>query len=323
MSTKKPASSAASTVRATASRSPRSTAPAPSPARQRVGVVGLGIMGSAMAGNLRKDGFDVWGFDPSPAARKALKAMGGTVCKSATELAGLVDVVITSLPGPAAMRDAASDLAAGARKGLVVIETSTLDIDDKAQARDVLAKAGAVLLDCPLSGTGAQAAAKDLTIYASGPAAAIRKVEPVFKGFTSAQFNLGAFGNGMKMKLMANLLVAIHNVSTAEALLLGQRWGISPGTAVKVLAGGAGGSRMLQVRGPQMENEGWKTVTMKIAVWQKDMKLIAAALKETGVPAPLFAATVPLYDAAMGMGHGLHDTAAVFDVLDRMSRPAA
>lgn len=323
MSTKKPASSAASTVRATASRSPRSTAPAPSPARQRVGVVGLGIMGSAMAGNLRKDGFDVWGFDPSPAARKALKAMGGTVCKSATELAGLVDVVITSLPGPAAMRDAASDLAAVARKGLVVIETSTLDIDDKAQARDVLAKAGAVLLDCPLSGTGAQAAAKDLTIYASGPAAAIRKVEPVFKGFTSAQFNLGAFGNGMKMKLMANLLVAIHNVSTAEALLLGQRWGISPGTAVKVLAGGAGGSRMLQVRGPQMENEGWKTVTMKIAVWQKDMKLIAAALKETGVPAPLFAATVPLYDAAMGMGHGLHDTAAVFDVLDRMSRPAA
>lgn len=322
MSTKKSASSAASSVRATPSRTPRSTPSSPAPARQLVGVVGLGIMGSAMANNLRKDGFEVWGYDPSPAARKALKAMGGTVCKSAAELAGLVDVVITSLPSPEAMQDAARDLAAGARKGLIVIETSTLDIDDKAQARDVLAKAGAVLLDCPLSGTGAQAALKDLTIYASGPAAAIRKVEPVFKGFTSAQFNLGAFGNGMKMKLMANLLVAIHNVSTAEALLLGQRWGISPGTAVKVLAGGAGGSRMLQVRGPQMENEGWKTVTMKIGVWQKDMKLIAAALKETGVPAPLFAATVPLYDAAMGMGHGLHDTAAVFDVLDRMSRPA-
>lgn len=297
-----------------------STIPA---SRHRVGVVGLGIMGSAMANNLRRDGFEVWGFDPNPTARKALKAMGGTVCKNATELAGRVDVVITSLPSAAALQDTARDLAAGAARGVVVIETSTLDIEDKRQARDALAKVGVVLLDCPLSGTGAQAALKDLTIYASGPAAVIRKVEPVFKGFTSAQFNLGAFGNGMKMKLMANLLVAIHNVSTAEALLLGQRWGIAPGTAVKVLAGGAGGSRMLQVRGPQMENEGWKTVTMKIAVWQKDMKLIAAALKDTGVPAPLFAATVPLYDAAMGMGHGLHDTAAVFDVLDRMSRPEA
>lgn len=125
----------------------------------------------------------------------------------------------------------------------------------------------------------------------------------------------------MKIKLMVNLLVAIHSVSTTEALLLGQRWGFAPSTAVKVLAGGAYGSRMLQVRGPQMENEGWKTATMKVAVWQKDMKLIAAALKETGVPAPLFAATVPLYDAAICMGHGLHDTVAVFDVLDCTSRP--
>ncbi len=323
MSTKNPVKAAAAKSRATRS-SPTSkpTAVATS-SRQRVGVIGLGIMGSAMAANLRRDGFEVWGHDPSPAARKVLKAMGGTVCRTAAELAGKVDVVITSLPSPAALQDVVRELEAGASRGLIVIETSTLDIGDKRQARDALAKVGVVLLDCPLSGTGAQAALKDLTVYASGPAAAIRQVDPVFKGFTSAQFNLGAFGNGMKMKLMANLLVAIHNVSTAEALLLGQRWGIAPGTAVKVLAGGAGGSRMLQVRGPQMENEGWKTATMKIGVWQKDMKLIAAALKDAGVPAPLFAATVPLYDAAMGMGHGLHDTAAVFDVLDRMSRPVA
>ncbi|MFM8767983.1 MAG: NAD-binding protein, partial [Rubrivivax sp.] len=99
------------------------------------------------------------------------------------------------------------------------------------------------------------------------------------------------------------------------------RWGIRPSDAVKVLAGGAGGSRMLQVRGPLMENEGWKDATMKIAVWQKDMKLIGDALRANGVPAPLFAATVPLYDAAMGLGHGLHDTAAVFDVLAKMSSP--
>lgn len=315
-----------STREAAARTAPSATRQAPatpaSPA-QRVGVVGLGIMGSAMAANLQRDGFALWGADPSPAARKAFKALGGTVCRDARELAGQVDVVVCSLPSPQALDAVAAELAAGARRGLIVVETSTLDIQDKQRAREVLAAAGVLLLDCPLSGTGAHAAAKDLTVYASGPAAAVRRVMPVLRGFSSAQFHLGAFGKGMKMKLMSNLLVAIHNVSTAEALLLGQRWGIAPGLAVKVLAGGAGGSRMLQVRGPQMDNEGWKHATMKIEVWQKDMKLIAAALREAGVPAPLFSATVPVYDAAMGMGHARSDTAAVFDVLDRMSRRAA
>jgi 3-hydroxyisobutyrate dehydrogenase-like beta-hydroxyacid dehydrogenase len=123
----------------------------------------------------------------------------------------------------------------------------------------------------------------------------------------------------MKMKLMANLLVAIHNVATAEALLLGQRWGIAPSRAVKVLSDGAGGSRMLQIRGPLMEDAGWTNPTMKVAIWQKDMALIAAALAEAQVPAPVFAATVPVYNAAMALGHGEHDTASVFNVLSRMS----
>ena len=287
----------------------------------RVGVLGLGIMGSAMAGNLMKAGFTVFGFDPVAAARARHRTAGGRVCADPATLAHEVDVMISSLPSAAALQDCARQLAGAEAKGLVIAETSTLDIEDKRAARDVLARAGVVLLDCPLSGTGAQAVRKDLTVYASGPARAIRRMQPVFEGFSREQFNLGAFGNGMKMKLMANLLVAIHNVSTAEALLLGQRWGIRPSDAVKVLAGGAGGSRMLQVRGPLMEDEGWKDATMKIAVWQKDMKLIGDALRANGVPAPLFAATVPLYDAAMGLGHGLHDTAAVFDVLARMSSP--
>ena len=287
----------------------------------RVGVLGLGIMGSAMAGNLLKAGFTVYGFDPVAAARARHRAAGGRVCADPAALARGVDVMISSLPSAAALQDCARQVAGAGAKGLVIAETSTLDIEDKRAARDVLARAGVVLLDCPLSGTGAQAVRKDLTVYASGPARAIRRMQPVFEGFSREQFNLGAFGNGMKMKLMANLLVAIHNVSTAEALLLGQRWGIRPSDAVKVLSGGAGGSRMLQVRGPLMENEGWKDATMKIAVWQKDMTLIGDALRANGVPAPLFAATVPLYDAAMGLGHGLHDTAAVFDVLAKMSSP--
>lgn len=291
----------------------------PHEAFQQVGLLGLGIMGSAMASNLIKAGFSVHGFDPSAKARQQLKRSGGKPCQDAATLVRSVQVVITSLPNAAALLASADTLEREGRKGLLVVETSTLDIQDKQQARDVLAKKGIVLLDCPLSGTGAQAKRKDLTVYASGSSDSIRQLKSVFEGFSKAHFDLGPFGNGMKMKLMANLLVAIHNVSTAEALLLGQRWGISPRKAVEVLSDGAGGSRMLQVRGPMMENEGWKDATMKVSVWQKDMKLIAQALTEANIPAPLFAATVPLYNAAMGMGHAENDTAAVFDVLSRMS----
>jgi putative dehydrogenase len=286
---------------------------------QKVGILGLGIMGSAMAGNLMKAGFEVHGHDPSAQALKRLRTAGGHPCADVATLARQIDVIITSLPHPEALQMCAQALARSARKGLCVIETSTLDIGDKQAAQATLAAKGMVLLDCPLSGTGAQAARKDLTVYASGPKAAIKALAPVFEGFSKAHYDLGAFGNGMKMKLMANLLVAIHNVSAAEALLLGARWGIKPSKAVKILSNGAGGSRMLDVRGPFMEGEGWKEVTMKISVWQKDMKLIAQALAEAQVPAPLFSATVPIYNAAMGMGHAEHDTAAVYDVLARMS----
>lgn len=286
---------------------------------RRIGMLGVGIMGHAMASNLIKAGFEVSAYDPDAKALKRLKAAGGRPCKSVAQLAGSVQVIISCLPSAAALHSNAQQMAVAGNRELLVVEASTLDIADKTAARDVLKSCGIVMLDCPLSGTGAQAVNKDLTVYASGPRAVIRRLAPVFEGFSKSCFDLGKFGNGMKMKLMANLLVAIHNVSTAEALLLGQRWGIKPSTAVKVLSDGAGGSRMLQIRGPQMEDEGWKVATMKVGIWQKDMKLIAAALEDARVPAPLFAASVPIYNAAMALGHADHDTAAVFDVLSRMS----
>lgn len=289
------------------------------PPVRRIGVLGVGIMGLAMAANLVKAGFEVCGYDPNPQARKRLKAAGGTPLKNASVLASNVDVIICALPSPEALHEAVHHIASSGHRPLVVMETSTLDVDDKKAARDILKAKSIVMLDCPLSGTGAQAAVKDLAVYASGPPSVIRHMAPVFEGFAKNCFDLGAFGNGMKMKLMANLLVAVHNVATAEALLLGQKWGIAPSRAVQVLSDGAGGSRMLQIRGPLMEDEGWKTPTMKVGIWQKDMALIAAALANAQVPAPLFSATVPVYNAAMALGHAEHDTASVFNVLLRMS----
>src|SRR5207249_10107755 len=130
------------------------------------------------------------------------------------------------------------------------------------------------LLDCPLSGTGAQARVKDLAVYASGQRSAYRRCIPVFEGFARTHFFLGRFGAGSKMKFLANLLVAIHNVSAAEALVLGMKAGLDPALMLKVIADGAGSSRMLQVRGPMMVKGDYSEATMKNEVWQKDMTII-------------------------------------------------
>ena len=283
-----------------------------------VGVVGLGIMGSAMSANLVKAGFKVFGYDPLPKARARLTRAGGQVCAGAEEVARHARFIVLSLPSVTALDAVCAELIASKSKGLVVAETSTLPETAKMRARDVLAKHGITLLDCPLSGTGAQALTRDLAVYASGDTKAIKAFAPVFDGFARVRYDVGAFGNGIRMKLVANLLVAIHNVSTAEAILMGVRSGLDAAMVVKVVADGAGGSRMFQVRGPTMVKRDWHKATMKVSIWQKDMRLINDALQATDTPAPLFASSMPIYNAAMALGHGMDDTAAVYAVLERM-----
>ena len=273
-------------------------------------------MGSAMATNSAKAGFRVHGYDPVPAARNALKKAGGHPEKTATEVAAVAEVLITSLPSAQALHDVARELTG---KGRVVVETSTLPIDEKEKARQTLAKKGITLLDCPLSGTGAQARAKDLVIFVSGEKAGFRKVEPFLSGFTRAHYYLGEFGNGSKMKFVANLLVAIHNVSTAEAFVLGMKAGLDAKTIFEVMANSAGASRMFQIRGPQMVANKYDSATISMKLFQKDMKIIGEFATNLGASTPLFNASAAIYNAAMGQGLDQKDTAAVCEVLEKMS----
>jgi len=287
------------------------------PTRDTVGVIGLGIMGSAMAANIAAAGFAVAGYDIVPARRAALAKSGVRPARSAREVARRVAIAITSLPSAQALVAVAREIAAAGARGLTVIETSTLPIAVKEEARDILAKRGVTLLDCPLSGTGAQAKTRDLAVYASGERGAYRRSVPVMEAFARSHYFLGPFGAGSKMKFVANLLVAIHNVSTAEAMLLGKKAGLDPATMVEVLGDGAGSSRMLQVRGPMMIDGRYSPAAMKVGVWQKDMKIIGEFARELDCPTPLFAATTPIYNAAMALGFAESDTACVCAVLER------
>jgi putative dehydrogenase len=286
--------------------------------RETVGVVGLGIMGSAIAANLGRAGYRVVGYDVLPDASRRLKRDGGEPMTDVRGVADAAATIVTSLPSAQALMQVASELAQFGRK-VVVIETSTLPIEVKEQARASLARRGAVLLDCPLSGTGAQARTKDIAVYTSGDAAVCRAVVPVLEGFSRVNYYVGPFGNGSKMKFAANLLVAIHNVAAAEAMVLAMKSGLDPALAYKVLTDGAGNSRMFQVRGPMMVKGDYSSdVTMKLAVWQKDMNVIAEFAKANGCPTPLFAATAPLYIAATA-NDPMEDTGAVCAVIEKLA----
>jgi L-threonate 2-dehydrogenase len=272
-----------------------------------------------MAASLMAAGFRVVGYDLLERRRRHHRQAGGQVARNVREVGTRTDIVICSLPAPDALLAVAQDLAAAPRQPRIVVETSTLPIAVKQQARRLLRARGSTLLDCPLSGTGAQARAKDLVVYASGERSSCRRIAPVLEGFSRAHYYVGPFGAGSKTKFVANLLVAIHNVAAAEGLVLARKAGLDPALTLKVIADGAGTSRMLQVRGPMMVKGDYSEATMKLGVWQKDMTIIADFAREIGCPTPLFAATAPFYTAALAMGRSDEDTAAVCAVLEQMA----
>jgi 3-hydroxyisobutyrate dehydrogenase-like beta-hydroxyacid dehydrogenase len=175
------------------------------------------------------------------------------------------------------------------------------------------------MLDCPVSGTGAQAKVKDLVIYASGGSAEIKRLKLMFAGFSRVVYDLGAFGNGSRMKYVANLLVAIHNVASAEAMVLGMKAGLPPQLIYDLIKTGAGNSRVFELRAPMMVKNSYNDVTMKISVWQKDMDVIGGYARQIRVPTPMFDASEKIYQKALQSGHGAEDTAAVCAVLENMA----
>ncbi len=284
-----------------------------------VGIVGLGIMGGAFAQNLLAAGWRVIGYDVAAARRRALARAGVDIASDAGDVARKAPVIIVSLPKASALAATAAAIVKAGVPRRVVIEASTFKLEDKTAAEAALRKAGHVLLDCPVSGTGIQAKAKDLVIYASGGAAEIKRLRPLFADFTRAVHDLGEFGNGSRMKYVANLLVAVHNVASAEALVLGMKAGLPPQLVYDLVRIGAGNSRVFELRAPMMVKGRYDQPTMKVSIWQKDMDVIGSFARELGAPTPLFSATQPIYAAAMATGYAEHDTAATCAVLEAMA----
>jgi putative dehydrogenase len=285
-----------------------------------VGIIGLGIMGGAFAKNLSQAGWRVVGYDISAARRREAQRAGVEIARDAAELAAAVPTVLTSLPKPQALMDTVRKIAAARLPRKLLVEMSTFAISDKEKAARVLAKAGHLMLDTPVSGTGSQAKNRDLIFYASGNPRLIKRLRPMFRDFGREVFDVGAFGNGCRIKYVANLLVAINNVASAEAMVLGMKAGLPPQLIYDLITPGAGNSRVFELRAPMMVKGNYKDATMKIEVWDKDMRVIGGYARKIRVPTPMFDATKPVYRKAMKSGFGAQDTAAVCAVLEKMGK---
>lgn len=291
----------------------------------RVGVVGLGIMGGAFAANLLKNGFEVTGYDPVKAKVNALVKAGGKAGKSAADVARKSDMILTSLTSAKildAVINGKDGILAGAHKGLIVLETSTLGIDAKESARQALATKGAILMDSPVSGAGKQAATGEITVMVSGARKDFNKVKPALEAFSMLQYHVGPFGDGMKLKMLINMLISVHGAAFAEAITLARLSGIDLDVFREVLKKSAGNSRVIEYRGPLMLDDEYadpKVKTADLTVMIKDNNLIEDYAKDNNAPVPVFQASMFSAYAALAQGYGSEDPGVVTRVYEQMA----
>jgi 3-hydroxyisobutyrate dehydrogenase-like beta-hydroxyacid dehydrogenase len=282
-----------------------------------IGVVGVGLLGTAMAGRLLKAGHRVVGFDTAPDRMRALLGMGGEAAASAGAVALASEAVCILLPTLSAVEAAVlgpDGEAAAGKPGQFVIQMSTISPALSARLAAESRARGLDFLDCPVSGTSGVVARGEGVLFVGGERRVFERWRPLLESMLPRAVYIGAAGQAMVLKLVANLLVALHSVAAAEALHLARQAGLDPAVALEVLAGSAAGSRMLEVRGPMMVR-GEYPAQMKLDLFMKDLHLIQDAAAAAGAALPLTDTAERLYAAAAETGHGHEDLAAVLTAL--------
>jgi 3-hydroxyisobutyrate dehydrogenase-like beta-hydroxyacid dehydrogenase len=285
---------------------------------ERIGVVGVGVMGLAMSQHLLAAGFEVRGFDVGPDRLEALAAAGGLAADSAAAVARDSDIVLVSIASVDALEAVTEGLVSGAHEGLLAVEMGTLPLDAKQAARARLAEVGVELMDVTVSGTGLQAADGTLVAYASGSQEGYERILPVLEVIGRSSYHLGEFGTGSLMKYIANLLVAVHNLATAEAHALGIAAGLDPAVVQEVISDGVGSSKIFDIRGPMMVEDSYSPPAARLDIILKDARIISAFAEQVGAPTPLLQAAIPVYEASTEAGLGDQDAAALCRHLEQI-----
>ena len=283
-----------------------------------IGFIGLGNIGTPMSQNLLRAGFDVIGFDlvENPAFVEA----GGRFAQSVQDVARQAQVVIQSLPTAAALESTVSGLLEAAQDGLTVIDISSYPVDSKKQAAERLAEQGGTMLDCEISGLPFMVANRTAVIFQAGDKTTVNRLQDIFEAMADRCFYLGEFGSATKMKLLANMMVAIHNSVAGEVLNLAARIGVDPETVIKVLGPSAGGSVTFSNKAPIMISRDFEGGAGPFRHMVHYLVRASEMAKQAGAATPLLDKTRECYQLADKQNRGDQDIAAVIEILEAASQ---
>jgi len=290
--------------------------------RPRVGFIGLGIMGSRMAVNLRRAGFELTVFNRTAAtARTWADAHGAAMARTPAEAAGASDVVITMVvdgPQVEAVLLGEDGAAQGARDGLLCVDMSTIAPTDTRRIGAALAERGARFMDAPVTGSSPKAEDATLTIMAGGEQADFARARPLFEAMGELIVHVGPLGHGQTIKLINNAVAAANAAAVGEALLLGAAAGVDLDALERVMAAGSGASAMLALKAQPMRAHDYTTL-FKLDHMLKDVALCLEEAQAAGVPFRAAEAARELLAAGAEMGLGEADFAALIEVLEQRS----
>jgi 3-hydroxyisobutyrate dehydrogenase-like beta-hydroxyacid dehydrogenase len=280
----------------------------------RVGVIGLGLMGSALAERFLGGGLRVVGFDVRDECRQRLMERGGGAADSARGVFEATPTVVLSLPDSDAVREVL-ERAGDAVRGATVIDTTTGDPDAAADIGEWLATRGGDYLDATLTGSSAVARVGELIVTAGGPAEVFVRADALFRLFAKRWFHVGPWGGGSRAKLVVNLVLGLNRAVLAEGLAFARRCGLDADTMLEILKSGAAYSRAMDAKGRRMLDAEF-TPEAKLAQHLKDVRLILETGSRAGAKLPLSTVHEGLLAALVVRGFGDLDNSAIFRVYD-------
>jgi 3-hydroxyisobutyrate dehydrogenase-like beta-hydroxyacid dehydrogenase len=288
---------------------------------KRIGIIGVGLLGSAVASRLLKGGFEVAAYDTRPEQVKALQAQGLIAAASIAEAAAEADAVFTILPSLESVETTilgGGGLIETAPRDCTLIQMSTISPMLTQHLAAAALAGGLGFLDAPMSGTSAMVEQGDCTLFVAGDRSRAEACQPIFDAIAKKTHYVGAAGMASLAKLATNLLVGLNTAALAEALVLGAKGGLAPGLLVEILKESAGASKMLDVRGPLMVSRRFDA-QMKVDLFLKDFKLMLEEGLRLGVPLPLTSLTQQLATATVEAGRGNEDLAAIVTIFERLA----
>src|SRR6266566_2945951 len=274
---------------------------------KRIGIIGVGLLGSAVASRLLKGGFEVAAYDTRPERIKALQAQGLIAAASIAEAAAEADAVFTILPS-----------LESAPQNCTVIQMSTISPDLARRLAKAVAAKRLGFLDTPMSGTSAMVERGDCAIFVAGDRSRADACQPIFDAIAKKTHYVGDAGKASLAKLATNLLVALNTAALAEALVLGAKGGLAPQALLDILKDSAGASKMVDVRGPLMVDHRFEP-QMKVELFLKDFRLMLEEGQRLGVALPLTSLAQQLCTATVAAGRGGEDLAVLITTFEKMA----